>query len=121
MDSEERQSCRTVSAKLPAETAAALEQIAEYRGVTRSYLIRELAEAAAEGRVIFKPPASGRRREMTIAGLGASEVGSATRQVARDEAAAACDADRVAANVAAGPPDAVAIARRAARLIAEGR
>ncbi len=79
MVAEENERHRTVSAKPPAETAAALDQIAEYRGVTRSYLIRELAEAAVEGRVIFRPPPAKRCREMTNAELGASDVGAAAR------------------------------------------
>ena len=113
--------CRTVSAKLPAQTAAALDQIAEYRGVSRSYLIRELAEAAAEGRVILKPPPRNRRRAKTLAELGASDVGRAVRDHAQRVAAAACDDFAAAEDVGPGPRDVHAVAVRAARLIAEGR
>ena len=121
MASEDPSNCSTASAKLPSATLAGLDQIAEYRGVTRSFLIRELAEAAIEGRVIFKPPPRERRRQMTVAELGASTVGRAAREAAQADAAAACDRAAAAADVGPAPRDVGAVVRQAARLLAEGR
>ena len=75
----------TISAKIPRSLVSEIDRIAHYRGVSRSFLIRELAEAATDGRVVFNLPP-----QMTFAELGASEVGRAARREAQAVAAAAC-------------------------------
>jgi hypothetical protein len=117
--SAKRKAARPVSAKLPSELLVELDRIAAFRGVTRSFLLRELAEAAVEGRVLFKPPP--RSRGMTLAELGASSVGKAVRKRAQLDAEAACRDGSAARDVEAAAQDLDAVARRAARLVAEGR
>ena len=108
-----------MSAKLPAALLAKLDRMAEYRCVSRSFLIRELAEAAVEGRVIFRP--APRRRGMTLAELAASDVGAAVHKRAQLDAAAASQDGAAAQKVDVATQDLDAVARRAARLVAEGR
>lgn len=115
----------TLSTKLPPELAARIDRMALYRGVSRSYLLRELAEAAVEGRVILKPPPG--RHGMTIAELAASDVGRAARKKAQLDAEAACRDARTTRGVAAATSeeapvaDLDGIAREMAAEIAEGR
>lgn len=115
----------TLSTKLPSELATRIDRMALYRGVSRSYLLRELAEAAVEGRVILGPPPG--RHGMTIAELAASEVGRAARMKAQLDAEAACRDARTTRGDAAATPDGAAvadlddIARTMAARIAEGR
>jgi hypothetical protein len=119
MPQSRRTKCRTVAAKLPSDLIVQLDRIAEYRCITRSFLIRELAEAAVDGRVIFLPPP--RPRDMSVAELGASSVGAAARIAAQRDAAVACRRVAATGEVDVSAQDLDAVARRAARLIAEER
>lgn len=106
----------TVSAKLPATLAAQIDTIARYRAVSRSYLIRELAEAAVDGRVIFNLPP-----QTTFSELGASDVGRAARRRAQSVAAAACRDAAAAREVDAATLDVESVAREMQRRLATGR
>lgn len=112
-----RKHTKTVSAKLPATLIDDLDRIADYRGVTRSFLLRELVVAAVEGRVIFSLPARGR----TLAELAASDVGAAARRRAQLGVEAALDGGAATADLDAPALNPDAIARRAAQLLAEGK
>lgn len=108
MDSEKRKSVATISTKLPAELLDELGKRAFYRRVTRSWLLRELVEAFCDGRVHMTPPRRSRGMTgMTIAELGASDVGQAALRDAHHAVEAALDPDTAA--------------RREASRLAEGR
>ena len=54
----------TVSAKVPLSTIAELDQLARRRCTSRSFLLRELIEAAVEGRLELEDPADRTRRRL---------------------------------------------------------
>jgi hypothetical protein len=110
---------RTVSTKIPASLVEALEQMALYRGVSRSFLLRELVEAAVAGRVLLGTPP--RHGGMTIGQAGASDVGVAAREQARRVVEAECRGDLVEPGVAEAAHDVGEVVRRTTRRIAEGR
>jgi hypothetical protein len=109
---------KTLSAKVPARLAERFDELARNRRVSRSYLFRELIEALFEGRVILRAPPPDTR---TIGQFAASDVSMATREQARDAAEAACRGVEAEPVVAEAASNAAAVARRAARLLAEGR
>jgi hypothetical protein len=81
----QRKNSRTVAAKLPESLIVGVDRIAQFRGVSRSFVIRELVEAAVEGRVIWPLPP--RARGMTLAELATSDVAAAARRAAQHDAA----------------------------------
>jgi predicted DNA-binding protein len=54
----------TVSAKVPLSTIAELDQLAQRHCTSRSFLLRELIEAALEGRVELEDPAERMQRRV---------------------------------------------------------
>lgn len=109
----------TVSAKLPRELATELDVRAMYRGVTRSWLVRELVEAFVDGRVVMTPPR--RSQGMSLADLAASDVGRAADRSARGVVAAAVKRASTALRDVEATPDAGEIARLAAAHLGAGR
>jgi hypothetical protein len=109
----------TVAAKMPASLIARLDRIALYRGKSRSSLIREIAEAAADGRILWGPPNG--PRGMSLRELGASDVGRAAALKAQVDAEAACRGDGGADGALSVAPDVEEIALAMARRVAEGR
>jgi hypothetical protein len=85
VDSSDRRS-RTVSTKLSAAELDGLDELALQRGVTRSFLLKELVTAALDKRVLLPlpPPFRGSLRD-----FGASEAGKAALKRARSDAEAA--------------------------------
>jgi hypothetical protein len=109
----------TVAAKMPASLITRLDRIALYRGESRSSLIREIAEAAVDGRILWGPPQG--PRGMSLRDLGTSDVGRAAALKAQVDAAAACRGDRATDRVGSAAPDVEAIASEMALQVAEGR
>jgi hypothetical protein len=97
----------TLSTKVSGDLAERLDQIALFRGTTRSGLLRQLAEAAVDHRVVFSIPAS---NPMTVAELAASDVGRAALARAQRDVAAACSDRRAARGVGAAVRDPVELA-----------
>lgn len=72
----------TVSSKMPASLVAEVDRIARFRAVSRSHLLRELADALVDGRTRLEP--SPALRAMSLRDLGASDVGRAALERTRD-------------------------------------
>src|SRR4051812_43755674 len=87
----------TASTKLPADLFAHLEQIALYRGVSRSWLLRELVEALADGRVALTPPNRGQWKSPRE--LATSDVMLAAHAAAQADAEAAAAMSSATADV----------------------
>jgi hypothetical protein len=109
---------RTLSAKVPGPLAERFDEVAGSRGVSRSFLLRELIDALLEGRVILRAPPPDSR---TIGQFAASDVSAAAREQAQRAAEAACRGVEAEPEVAEAASNAAEVARRAARLLAEGR
>jgi predicted transcriptional regulator len=111
-----------ITGRLPTRLVEQLDQIAKNRCVSRSFLIRELVEAAVEGRVLFRLP-QGRvgHLKASIGDLGTSDLSRAVQKRARIVAAAACRDARAASDVDLAAQDLDAVVIRAARLLLEGR
>ena len=74
---------KTVTAKIPTRVVTTIDALARKRGVTRSALIREIAEAAVDGRVTFLDAEEkmarllrARIREITGTGTGSADAAS---------------------------------------------
>ncbi len=119
MASREKQNNQTVAAKMPGSLVSQLDRMALYRGESRSSLIREIAQAAVDGRVLLGPPEGA--NGMSVSELAASDVGRAAALQARVDAAAACRGEAGALEGGAAAPDLDAVARATARRIARGR
>jgi predicted transcriptional regulator len=94
------ENCRTVASKLPSDLIAQLDQIAGYRCTSRSFLIRELAEAAVDGRVYLDLLRAGGSRspeelgeivgvDLTDPGFWSSGLNLIERRLGRAEATVA--------------------------------
>ena len=92
MDSTGRKT-RTVSTKLTALELERLDELALRRGVTRSFLLKELVKAALDGRVLLAlpPPIAGSIRD-----FGRSDAGRAALRRARNDAEAALNGKKTA-------------------------
>jgi hypothetical protein len=110
---------KTVSTKIPARLLAELDRFALDRGVSRSFLIRELIEALLDGRVVMRAPP--RRHELTIGQFFASDVAVAARKQAQRVAEAACRDGKMNPNVTETAYNVEEVVRRAVRLLEEGR
>ena len=84
---------KTVSTKLTALELERLDELALRRGVTRSFLLKELVRAALDGRVLLAlpPPIKGSIRD-----FGQSDAGKAALKRARNDAEAALNGKKTA-------------------------